>query len=653
MAYKEKYNSEDGVWRTIGGRKVFIKKGQSVAEAMIESGKFKGQKNKPGARESYRQAIEEKNKSAKDLDNELREKEDKYLSSDKGASEQEKERKEIKELHDRLKEKAKEEGIDTEKTNWRDEINANKQKENSPFYERLDNQGKEEYDNYLKKGYSKSDIENTLMYDTREKELHKVIGNTEGREDLQKKANDFVTGLAKSNSDEQERLELARELTKELYQMNDKNSSQEKIDKKARELMEVPEGTITSDLQDWEWDKNTGQWTKESLQERLAYVTKGYDESRKLGEQFKKEYEEKNKPKSTDETMNDTIREKASENFVQENTQHGGTREYTPEEVEQMAEKGIKPMKSSYSGYGWEGVNARKNLSTSEQAKEITNAMKEKYPDVKIARKSQVYSGGSSIDFNIMSSDKDLYISDKDIDNFGSKEMDELTRGWGFERWANDNVPNYRENHTYNSNDVKRYAKEDLNNMRKRDNQNVSGNEWFLSDYGKKVVSELNKQANSYTYDDSDGQIDYFNHGTYMDISIGKWNKPYSVNEKSTPKTTNETMNNAIREKASKKSNTIPRDYEKITYTSKIDTNAGKSGDKFELYKNEYGDTITKNLRTGETFTANMSMLRTPEAVEINDIIRKQANVKNEWKQYLKDHPESNMSLSKFKNMKK
>ena len=31
---------EDGVWRTIAGRRVFIKDGQSLTEAMRESGKF-------------------------------------------------------------------------------------------------------------------------------------------------------------------------------------------------------------------------------------------------------------------------------------------------------------------------------------------------------------------------------------------------------------------------------------------------------------------------------------------------------------------------------------------------------------------------------------------------------------------------------------
>lgn len=38
---KKKYDSSEGVWRTIGGRRVFIKTGQSLSDAMKESGKFK------------------------------------------------------------------------------------------------------------------------------------------------------------------------------------------------------------------------------------------------------------------------------------------------------------------------------------------------------------------------------------------------------------------------------------------------------------------------------------------------------------------------------------------------------------------------------------------------------------------------------------
>ena len=37
---------ENGVWRTIAGRRVFIKKGQSLSDAMKSSGKFEGGKVK-------------------------------------------------------------------------------------------------------------------------------------------------------------------------------------------------------------------------------------------------------------------------------------------------------------------------------------------------------------------------------------------------------------------------------------------------------------------------------------------------------------------------------------------------------------------------------------------------------------------------------
>lgn len=35
---------EDGVWRTVGGRRIFIKDGQSLTEAMKDSGKFESKK---------------------------------------------------------------------------------------------------------------------------------------------------------------------------------------------------------------------------------------------------------------------------------------------------------------------------------------------------------------------------------------------------------------------------------------------------------------------------------------------------------------------------------------------------------------------------------------------------------------------------------
>ena len=45
----------EGVWRTIAGRRIFIKNGQKLSSAMRESGKFKGSKG-----ESEKSAIKRK-----------------------------------------------------------------------------------------------------------------------------------------------------------------------------------------------------------------------------------------------------------------------------------------------------------------------------------------------------------------------------------------------------------------------------------------------------------------------------------------------------------------------------------------------------------------------------------------------------------------
>ena len=45
MAKKYDFDDSDGVWRTVGGRRIFIRNGQDLASAMKESGKFKKKDN--------------------------------------------------------------------------------------------------------------------------------------------------------------------------------------------------------------------------------------------------------------------------------------------------------------------------------------------------------------------------------------------------------------------------------------------------------------------------------------------------------------------------------------------------------------------------------------------------------------------------------
>ena len=142
----EKYNEKDGVWRTIGGRRVFIKKGQSMSDAMKESGKFKSA-----------------SKTETDTSNNVKEE---TLKKD---------------------EKEQEEYI----------------KENQPAGEKT----------------------RQLIQDSKVKTF---------ADEIKEQAKDVKT-------EESERLEIAKDIVKELYAMKDDNP---RLEKQARDLLEPPDGYV-------------------------------------------------------------------------------------------------------------------------------------------------------------------------------------------------------------------------------------------------------------------------------------------------------------------------------------------------------------------------------------------------------------------------
>ena len=82
---------ENGVWRTIGGRKVFIKEGQDLESAMKESGKFNNKKdNTFDMNEEEKKKYEEVGKKIDDLtkeideNNKITDKEIRQLKTQKG-----------------------------------------------------------------------------------------------------------------------------------------------------------------------------------------------------------------------------------------------------------------------------------------------------------------------------------------------------------------------------------------------------------------------------------------------------------------------------------------------------------------------------------------------------------------------------------------
>ena len=77
---------ENGVWRTVGGRRIFIKEGQDLASAMKESGKFKSKNiknsdNKESERKSKIEKSKFENYNNIDLKSILRNKKNIFLSA--------------------------------------------------------------------------------------------------------------------------------------------------------------------------------------------------------------------------------------------------------------------------------------------------------------------------------------------------------------------------------------------------------------------------------------------------------------------------------------------------------------------------------------------------------------------------------------------
>ena len=81
-------------------------------------------------------------------------------------------------------EKIEEESEDNKNTEEGQEVQDRFEKEKSDFYQKLNDEDRQKYDNYLKEGYSQSDIENTLMYETQDERMREAGIEFAGEEHL-------------------------------------------------------------------------------------------------------------------------------------------------------------------------------------------------------------------------------------------------------------------------------------------------------------------------------------------------------------------------------------------------------------------------------------------------------------------------------------
>jgi len=258
-----------------------------------------------------------------------------------------------------------------------------KQKQNS-FYNKLNDNDKKKYDEYKSKGYSDSDIQNTLMYKTKEEQMkdagikfaqsnklelnekqieagNRLNANAEngvrddiktflsGKEDYDGSQEQFINDLSnewgvdkekvedilheesskhprlfkedrqeqnvlpdtKDMSLKEERQTLTRELAREIY---GKGISDEVADRYGKDLQQPGEGTVTTDLEDWEFDKDKLEWTNEGLKHRLIELRQGESAANEYAKKTKTDYEKWSK-EIEKVTSSDSYNQKISEYY--------------------------------------------------------------------------------------------------------------------------------------------------------------------------------------------------------------------------------------------------------------------------------------------------------------------------------------------------
>ena len=76
---------------------------------------------------------------------------------------------------------------------------------------------------------------------------------------------------------------------------------------------------------------------------------------------------------------------------------------------------------------------------------------------------------------------------------------------------------------------IENYKRETKERFHTTINQYYIKDDISLSEKAMEVMTKALKIANSYNFNDSDSQIDYFHTNFYLNLAIGKWDKPFQL----------------------------------------------------------------------------------------------------------------------------
>lgn len=119
-----------------------------------------------------------------------------------------------------------------------------------------------------------------------------------------------------------------------------------------------------------------------------------------------------------------------------------------------------------------------------------------------------------NIKWSVRSTRYDIQISLMEASFKPFKEIEDLdTRNIERQYSINTTIEDWYQRHIKNHSLNNYYIEEDL----------------LLTDESKKMFEEIKNFVNSYKLDDSDAMADYFNYNFFLNLSIGKWDKPFKL----------------------------------------------------------------------------------------------------------------------------
>jgi len=626
------YDNENGVWRTIGGRRVFIRNGQSLADAMKESGKF----SRVAKNQELYKKVDEENKKIDELVKKEEKKDEKKTihttSGDYTFEEMQKRDKEVKdlfkanwnneisakELNDKL-DKMQEDGrlsygersslqydasreFDKEleqkskveeKSNWRDEIKKNNEQLEKDLeeYKSTHNMARESEGYY--ELFRENERKNAKIKQEQPDEPYEFVeayaGYKAKREKLEPRTEDggwkdatwtgkeytndeFMENLEDENWHTERRMLLDANLTNKQMEFVkdhttfhngspslDREITEELIKGAKGEKFRNPEDIIstrksneieklTKDLETASKGGTGGMTTDyRSLKERYKNLTgKEFDDSKvKIPYDPKKEYKDRAGNVINQDLMKDHLAGFTADEVKNRiESEKSFLMNYKPEDRE-INNAYIKEMEKYYNGmekynsrisddfttndwkegYGnqfgegsWKGSKSDSGLYGKDKLKAIDDEIKKAYPEITTSRRTHQGGYTDSFSINVMSSTKPLV---RDISDFSDSEINRLYN------------KGYNSNYYKDVNEFKKSLEQDLKRGNFEINKYNIDDDYRLTPFGKQLFKDINKVSNAYNYDESASQVDYYNTGHYINMAIGKYDKPFELKQES------------------------------------------------------------------------------------------------------------------------